>query len=102
MYREYLQNALDAAKPIATEIARVDICIDLANRNVRIRDNGRGLSASEVRKQLLPVASSGKRHGVDVGFRGVGRLSGLVFAESVSFVTRRTGDHKATRLTGMV
>lgn len=99
MYREYLQNALDAANPIATEIARVDICIDLANRNVRIRDNGRGLSAHEVREQLLPVARSGKRHGVEVGFRGVGRLSGLVFAESVSFVTRRTGDQKATRLT---
>ena len=98
MYREYLQNAPDAVDFGDARLARVDICINVGKRYVRIRDNGRGLSTSEAVDQLVPVAKSRKRRGIEIGFRGVGRLAGLVFAESVSFLTRRTGRENVTRL----
>ena len=91
IYREYLQNAADAA--VASEDAgravRVDIWLDLPNGRVTIRDDGPGLSHGEIRRSLLAIGRSRKAFGATLGFRGVGRLAALAFARSVTFSTRR-------------
>ena len=100
MYREYIQNAADAAAGNGVrERARVDIAIDVARRRVRIRDNGPGLCPEKALEQLLPIGLSDKRLGTDRGFRGIGRLAGLAFAETVSFTTRACGNQQVTRVT---
>lgn len=100
MYREYLQNAADAA---ATSRllgkARVEITIDRSERRIRILDNGPGLSREDALDRLLPIGRSDKTLGVDRGFRGVGRLAGLAFAKTVSFTTRAHKDQAVTRIT---
>ena len=100
MYREYIQNAADAAA--GSEFpgrARVDIAIDGIGRRIRIRDNGPGLSREEAFERLLPIGRSDKRLGTDRGFRGIGRLAGLAFAKTVSFATRASEDQSVTRIT---
>ena len=98
VYREYIQNAADAIDASGVFDGRVEIEIDPVGMRARIRDNGPGLSADEAAAALLPVANSGKCRGKDRGFRGIGRLSGLAFAESVTFLTRASARGLATRV----
>ena len=97
IYREYIQNAADAISR-SSQAGRVDIEIDPVARSIRIRDNGPGLSQAEAKRALVVVADSDKTHGVDRGFRGIGRLSGLACAESVVFRTRCRSRKRITRI----
>ena len=99
IYREYIQNAADAISATGdTRNGRVAIDIDPSRLRVRIRDNGPGLSHETAVRALLPIARSQKRRETDRGFRGIGRLSGLAFAESVAFLTRAEGKQPVTRI----
>ena len=100
LYREYVQNVADTvvdAGPLVRPTVEIDI--DTPARSVRIRDNGPGLSHEAAVRALVPIARSQKRRGVERGFRGIGRLAGLAFAESVTFTTRAHGDRLLTRIT---
>ena len=99
IYREYIQNAADSigSLDIATG-GRVDIEIDPVAMSLTMRDNGPGLSHTEARRELLPVASSRKCYGANRGFRGIGRLSGLGLSRRVAFLTRRNGEGCVTRV----
>ena len=89
IYREYIQNSADALSTFKkASSGEVRISINPAELRVRIRDNGPGLSHEAATRALLPIAQSQKQRGTDRGFRGIGRLSGLAFAESVAFTTR--------------
>ena len=99
MYREYIQNAADAIEGSPQpEEGRVEIMIDAGERKVRIRDNGPGLTHAQAKRELIPIARSRKRRGVDRGFRGIGRLSGLAFAEAVTFRTRSRATQAVTEI----
>ena len=99
IYREYIQNSADAVGSSCDSAAgRVEISIDPARRRVTIRDNGPGLSHVEAVRDLVPIARSRKQRGTDRGFRGMGRLSGLAFAETVTFRTRATPKQPVTRI----
>ena len=90
VYREYIQNAADAVQCESdSSVGVVKISIDPGGRRITIRDNGPGLRHVDALRDLLPVARSRKQRGsTDRGFRGIGRLSGLAFAEVVTFRTR--------------
>ena len=97
IYREYIQNAADAISTAESpRDGKVEIIIDPSGFSVRIRDNGPGLSHEAALRALLPIARSQKQRGTDSGFRGIGRLSGLAFAESVTFKTRDQDDKPVT------
>ncbi len=99
IYREYIQNAADAvATSEDVQNGRVEIKLDPAGLRIRIRDNGPGLSFDMALRALLPIARSEKRRGIDRGFRGIGRLAGLAFAQSVTFITRARDDQRVTRI----
>lgn len=99
IYREYIQNAADAIVSAGDAVnGKVEIGIDPSGLRVKIRDNGPGLSYEAAVGELLPIARSRKRRKTDRGFRGIGRLSGLAFAESVTFLTRSESERPATRI----
>ena len=90
VYREYVQNSVDAIQDagFGNDDGLVEISIFAHDRRVVIRDNGPGLSLAEAERVLIPIAKS-EKHGRELrGFRGVGRLAGLAFSESVTFLTR--------------
>ena len=100
VYREYIQNAADAIEGSPWPgNGRVEISINPAERSVRISDNGPGLTHAQARRELIPIARSRKRRGVDRGFRGIGRLSGLAFADKVKFRTRARETEPVTEIT---
>jgi hypothetical protein len=98
IYREYIQNAADSIdlarrQELLTgeQADRVDIFIDQGTRTVRIRDNGCGVARQDFARRLTAIGASAKR-GTDArGFRGVGRLAGLGYAQEVVFRSRTEG-----------
>ena len=98
IYREYIQNAVDALSRQNGVEGKVEITIDPRQKRVSICDNGPGLTYKECLEDLVPISQSKKRLGRDRGFRGIGRLSGLAFAESVTFLTRASARDPVTRV----
>ena len=93
VYREYIQNSADAVESAAMRgSGRVDIALEVEARRVRIRDNGPGLTLGDAERALVPVGKSRKRGRRLRGFRGIGRLVGLAFGDSVTFLTRAGRD----------
>ncbi len=88
IYREYLQNAADSIAASGLENGKVEIATDLEKMCVTIRDNGPGLSYEQATRDLVPISRSCKNRQQHSGFRGIGRLSGLAFGSSVTFLTR--------------
>ena len=98
-YREYIQNAVDALAEVGNlGEGTIKLAVDARERSVTMMDNGPGMEHGEAVRALVPVGDSGKRRGVDRGFRGIGRLSALAFADRVRFLTRREGDDVVTEV----
>ena len=98
VYREYIQNSVDELSSLEGVEGKVEITIDPRQKRVSICDNGPGLTYQECLEALVPISQSKKCLGRDRGFRGIGRLSGLAFAESVTFLTRARGRDPVTRV----
>ena len=98
IYREYIQNAVDELSRLDGVEGKVEITIDPRQKRVSICDNGPGLTYQECLDDLIPISQSKKCLGRDRGFRGIGRLSGLAFAESVTFLTRASAREPVTRV----
>src|SRR5437016_521399 len=68
IYREYIQNAADSIDEArrngifgANKTGRVDVYIDLAERAIRIRDNGASVPRGLFIQRLLAIGLSSKR-----------------------------------------
>ncbi len=87
--REYCQNAYDAIlvkyKDNAARSGEINITI--SETDIRIHDNGTGMTR-EVVKQLSTIGYSTKDTKDQVGYRGIGRLSGICGAKEIHFVTK--------------
>lgn len=105
VYREYIQNAADAVDDarrqgvLGTEqTGRVDIAIEPSTRSVRIRDNGIGVAWPDFARRLTALGASTKRGTSARGFRGVGRLAGLAYAQELIFRSRVAGEDVVSEL----
>lgn len=105
VYREYIQNSSDSIdKAIESGIlqaieAEIHIFIDDKERNIVIRDNGLGIPRDIAKVKLMNVGASDKDGVAERGFRGIGRLGGLAYAEKVQFITSAVGDSAKTIMT---
>jgi Histidine kinase-, DNA gyrase B-, and HSP90-like ATPase len=106
IYREYIQNSADAIDDARNsglisedEAGSVLITIDPGTRSIRIRDNGTGLSKADFSRKMAALGASGKRGTKARGFRGVGRLAGLGYAQELIFRSRTASDTSVAELT---
>lgn len=94
LFREYVQNSLDAYNKATDDGENtikkfhVTIDVDKKKKEIVIRDNGYGIKTYNLFEQrMLSIGSSEK--GEDrtkyIGFRGIGRISGLPFCEKLTF-----------------
>lgn len=107
VYREYVQNAADSidaavrAGVLQQGEGRIEISLDAVQRIARVRDNGLGVPAREAERILTAFGASHKRGlpaGEARGFRGVGRLAALGYAQAVTFRTKAAGEMRGTEV----
>ncbi|MBB1073414.1 ATP-binding protein, partial [Rhodoferax sp. 4810] len=103
--REYVQNAFDSIQRIrrktgggATE-GLIKITMDADGGILTIRDNGAGLPRNSAVGILTSIGASGKDYKREAGFRGIGRLSGIVFSNEMVFSTKASGEDVITVVT---
>ncbi len=102
IYREYIQNATDAIDAavqsglIQMPQAVIHITVIAEKRSIIIRDNGTGIPSDAATTRLLNVGASDKDGITERGFRGIGRLGGLAYADEVQFITSAAGESTKT------
>ncbi len=115
--REIISNSSDALDKLcyksitdgSTGISREDlyikVTIDKDNRIIKVSDNGIGMTAEELEKNLGTIAKSGslqfksdmeKQEDIDIiGQFGVGFYSAFMVAEKVTVITKAFGEEQA-------
>ena len=100
LYREYVQNAADATavQRRNSKSGSVRITIDTIQSKITILDDGTGIEPTEAVQRLIDLGHSPKDPSVDRGFRGIGRLSALAYADVLHFTTRSRADDPPVRV----
>lgn len=105
LYREYIQNAVDSIDDavrsglIEKAASRIDISVDTTTSTISIRDNGCGIGVASAARLLVDIGNSKKSRTTSRGFRGIGRLAGLGYCDSLSFVTSAAGEAEKSVIT---
>lgn len=96
--REYIQNSTDSIDllPKDTPQSIVEITVDGRNRSLEISDNGVGIPSRKVKSTLLNIGASEKDPINSRGFRGIGRLGGLGYCDTLVFITKSKGERTYT------
>ena len=93
VYREYIQNSVDSLESAVSlgllepQSMRIDIIVNAEESYISIKDNGTGIPADAASKTLMNVGSSKKRNSNNRGFRGIGRLGGMSYCDTLVFTT---------------
>ncbi len=103
--REYIQNGFDSIQRAITKLHQLNagdglirIVYDEDGDGIRIRDNGAGLSAEKAVSTLTSIGASSKDFSTDAGFRGIGRLAGIAFCNTLTFTTKAAGESVLTEV----
>lgn len=103
--REYIQNSFDSIQKatrdqlrLGTESGVIRVIFDGTGQKLVIRDNGSGVSANVAAEVLTSVGASRKDYRSEAGFRGIGRLAGIAFSDTVSFRTKAAFEPQQTEV----
>jgi hypothetical protein len=98
--REYLQNSFDAVrqavKERVLEASEAAVTVKMNADSLVIRDNGIGLPSDIAVSTLTSIGASKKDYRNEAGFRGIGRLAGIVFCKTLTFTTKAAGEKLQT------
>lgn len=98
VYREYIQNSADSIdKAVAEGLIKdsdafIDINIEYNKRRITINDNAKGIPAEKFVKVLTDIADSQKDRTKEKGFRGIGRLAGVGYCDTLIFKSSYQGE----------
>ena len=104
IFREYIQNSCDSIDKaeklgiLEHDDGRIEIEIDHERRNITIRDNAMGIESKDFVRVMGSIGDSDKHIGEDRGFRGIGRLCGLAYCETLIFTSKFMGENVISRL----
>lgn len=103
--REYIQNGFDSIQRAINRLHQlkadeglIRIIYDDDAQGVRIRDNGAGLAADVAVGVLTSIGASAKDFATDAGFRGIGRLAGIAFCDTLTFKTKAADEGTVTEV----
>ena len=100
--REYIQNGFDSIQRareigiLAGDQGHIQVIMAPEKKSLTIRDDGAGLSVKSATATLTRIGASTKTHARNAGFRGIGRLAGIVFCDTLTFVTKAKGEREQT------
>ena len=85
VFREYAQNAADAIFS-KEDTSKCEIKIWINNNDLFFLDNGTGITESSFEEKMTSIGSSNKTKQANLGYKGIGRLSGVPYCEKLIFV----------------
>jgi len=105
IYREYVQNSADAIDQADScghyskvLTPNIEVSLDPVQRVAKIRDNGIGVQEKAFERTLTAIGASRKRGTPARGFRGVGRLAGLGYCQTLVMRSKAKGDSCVSEL----
>ncbi|MCQ2344063.1 MAG: hypothetical protein MJ002_03955 [Paludibacteraceae bacterium] len=95
VFREYVQNAIDAIYQ-AEKSGILDknnnyVSIDIEGNDIIIQDRGTGVKSTDIGPVLIDLGKSTK-DATDIGRYGIGRLSGANWCDEIIFETSYNGE----------
>jgi len=102
LFREYVQNSLDARNRAINDgkaqikDLHVTLDVDKQARRIVIKDNGYGIDSYKAfENRMLSIGSSHKESDRTkyIGFRGIGRISGLPFCDKLIFRNKQANSN---------
>lgn len=100
--REYIQNGFDSilrareSGVLTANSGHIVVTMADDKKSLTIRDDGAGLPVKSATATLTRVGASTKTHARNAGFRGIGRLAGIVFCDRLTFITKAKGEREQT------
>lgn len=85
VFREYVQNSVDSILKNNDSKDR-KIKIWLENNDLFFLDNGGGIDAKSFHNEMLKIGSSSKVKSKNLGYKGIGRLSGIPYCDNLIFI----------------
>lgn len=87
VFREYVQNSVDSFnKSDDKNNEKLSVHVWADDRNLYFLDNGDGINEAHFEDEMTRIAHSRKNRVKDVGYKGIGRLSGLSYCNELWFV----------------
>lgn len=91
IFREYIQNSADAIDKAVLEgtlekrKGEIRITLEPQEKTITILDNGCGVPSVQAKQTLMSIGNSGKHNTRERGFRGIGRLGGTAYCNTLVF-----------------
>lgn len=88
VFREYVQNSADSLASVINESNKSSLCscIWTHSENLYFLDNGKGIKQDEFLSKMESIAFSVKDKTTQMGYKGIGRLSGISFCNKLRFI----------------
>lgn len=88
IFREYVQNSVDSLSSIRyqSNTANLFSCMWSKGDNLFFLDNGNGINSDSFLSKMQSIAFSGKDKESNIGYKGIGRLSGISYCEKLRFI----------------
>jgi hypothetical protein len=88
VFREYVQNSVDSFRKAEAKISVEDLyCkIWLEKDCLYFLDNGNGINKENFFNEMNGIGISKKNRSKDIGYKGIGRLSGLPYCSKLIFI----------------
>ena len=85
IFREYVQNSVDSFSSISDD-KNLYNHIWINNNDLYFLDNGTGIPANEFVTKMESIAFSSKEKNTNIGYKGIGRLSGISYCKKLRFI----------------
>ena len=86
VFREYVQNSLDSILKCELEANDCEIRIWNSEGNLFFLDNGNGIAREDFKDKMVKIGASSKKKQRDLGYKGIGRLSGVPYCSKLIFI----------------
>lgn len=86
VFREYVQNSMDSILKSESEISDCEIRIWKSGNDLFFLDNGKGVKKDQFKDEMIKIGASSKKKQRNIGYKGIGRLSGVPYCKELYFV----------------
>lgn len=85
VFREYVQNSVDSIfKEDCQDDHEIKIWCD--GNDLCFLDNGRGIDTQDFNDEMIKIGNSSKKKTRNLGYKGIGRLSGVPYCKKLTFI----------------